>query len=127
MKHRLERELHQALIAAEMLAFHPSESSYRFAAANEKEEPVVVPIADIRPAIRNEGIECINAERGALILNLIKRGKPLHPIVVNAPPDLQPPYRYSLYDGYHRLNISVALGYSHIPVVIRPWFDFNAL
>ena len=35
--------------------------------------------------------------------------------------------QYRLRDGYHRYYISVALGFSHVPVSERPYFELGAL
>ena len=34
---------------------------------------------------------------------------------------------YRLRDGFHRFYMSIALGFSKLPVVVKPYFDFNEL
>ena len=126
MQPQLEIEIQRVLAAANMDGFLPSAPSYCYSESDDN-RVVVAAISEIRPAVRSEGVECINIERGLSILEAIKAGAPLPPIVVNIPADLQPSFRYALYDGYHRLNLSRALGFSHIAVVVEPVFDFNSI
>lgn len=69
-----------------------------------------VPIFD-KPDFERPGVI-----RSATILEAIRDGVPLPPIQVKASED----GRFSLYDGFHRLHLWVALGYTRIPVEVVP-------
>lgn len=71
-----------------------------------------VPIFD-KPDPERPGIV-----RSRSILDAIRDGQPLPPVVLFQRRGWQ---RYELYDGFHRLHLFAALGYTHIMATITDW------
>ena len=96
-----------------------------FAALSDTQWPtVLVPIGDVIAPRRDPGIEGLRRERTIAVLRAVIEGTPLPPLEVHRPPGS---LRLVVRDGFHRYFVSVALGYSLLPVSIRPYFDFNTL
>jgi len=104
-------------------AFTPSDNSFR-AQPNENWPVIEIPIDLVRPPKRNPGVERLNRERSISILKAFATGAPLPAIEVDEPPSLEG-YRYRVRDGYHRFHLSVAVGYSRLPVSVLPYFDID--
>jgi hypothetical protein len=83
---------------------------------------VLMPLADIEPPMRNEGVTLdangFGRERMMRILHGILASDRLPPIDVETADPPQRPYR--LRSGFHRFYASCACGFSHIPVDIVP-------
>jgi hypothetical protein len=79
----------------------------------------VVPIEEVAPFPRGAGVPGLLPERANAILRDISHGVLLHPVNVyqNAIGSAGP--KFQLYHGYHRYYISVAIGFTHIPVAIN--------
>ena len=108
---------------AEAVHFSPTTPAY--AALPDATWPVtVVPIPEVAAPVRNPGVVGLHRDRTVSLLRAITSNHPLPPIPVDRPPGQT---RYRLRDGYHRYYISVALGFSHVPVSERPYFELGAL
>jgi len=88
---------------------------------------LVVPLSEVNPPARNPGVRGVDPEPAASILGAIQRGEPLPPIEVHEPPGIEAPYRYEVRDGFHRFHLSVGLGFSHLPVMVKPYFSWADL
>ncbi|MFK2877433.1 hypothetical protein [Rhodanobacter hydrolyticus] len=110
------------LIARAGLAdFHPASSGYRCGDLHAQ----LIPLSEIQvPTSRTLVVE----ERANAILVAINQSAPLPPVEVDEPPSrTATSCRYRLRDGFHRYHLSAALGFTHIPVAIKPFFDWNDL
>lgn len=58
------------------------------------------------------------------ILRGICTGDALPAIVVDEPPTNEG-LRYRVREGFHRYYASAAAGFTHVPVLLRPYFDIN--
>lgn len=84
---------------------------------------VVVSVTEVIPPQRSPGVVGLHEERTLSLLRAITSGRALPALAVDRPPG-QP--RYRVRDGYHRYILSIALGFTHVPVSERPYFDFDA-
>lgn len=109
--------------AGGMLGFTPCARAFSVAPQNADDTIVDVPISDVTPPERNSGVQPFNEERMISILSAFRSGTPLPPIEVNE--TSAPPYRYKVYDGYHRYYASAAAGFSNLAVIVRPLFDWE--
>ncbi|GLS93876.1 hypothetical protein [Piscinibacter gummiphilus] len=87
----------------------------------------VVPIDEVEPFERAPGLPGIVAARANAILLEIFEKKPLYPVNVYEQTASLAARRFKLYHGFHRYYISLAIGFSHIPVAINPTGTENAL
>lgn len=89
----------------------------------------IVPVALIDPVARNPGTPNFNKPdrdrpdvvRSDDILSKIRNGVPLDPLLLLKRPG---EHRYALRDGFHRLHLCAALGYTHIHAEVLdrlPW------
>lgn len=80
----------------------------------------IVPLADIEPPVRGPGIALLKKFKIVPVLLALHSPEcDLPPIEVKLNPE-DHPYKYSIYNGYHRFYSSVAVGYPGIPVIVRP-------
>ena len=102
--------------------FTPLGPSYRFG-PYEAGAPLpveLVELNEVRPPVRDAGIVGLHPDRLASILRAMCTGQQL-PAVLGQRNSVEP---YELVAGYHRFYASVALGYTHLPVAVRPYFTF---
>jgi len=105
--------------------FTPSISA--FAASSDANWPtVLVPLAEVSAPRRDPGITGLNEERTISILRAFVTGIVLPPLEGHRPPS-SAPNMLAVRDGFHRYFASIAVGFTMLPVSIRPYFDFNAL
>ncbi len=90
-------------------------------------ENAIVPRHQVQPPMRNPCVIGLVHERAQSILQAIARNEPLPPIEVVIAENMRPPYRYRVRDGFHRYHLSIALGFSHLPVVIKPDLNLDAI
>jgi hypothetical protein len=107
---------------AGMDGFFPQSDSYAYPAAPNV---IIVPLGDVQPLRRKAENDWrgFGRERMLWILQRMASREDLPPIeVVDIPCErhLYPPYRYGLYDGFHRFHASIAAGFTSIPAIIRP-------
>lgn len=85
---------------------------------NDAREVFIVKISDIDPSIRGEGVPIFKEEKAKDILRDLKHDNPLHPIEVEKVNEGK--YKFKLYDGCHRLHLSIIVGFDSIPAVLAP-------
>lgn len=103
-------------------SFVPDQAHYNFDRSNEK--IAVLELASIAPVTR----ACrpfFDPARGISILEGFQNGNLIEHIRVLENEDPQSPYPYQLYDGFHRLYLSRAVGFSSIPAEIFPRSDWS--
>lgn len=111
------REAARLLAKAAMVSFKPN-----FASFATSEDPLyesrVVPIAEVKPIERASGVANFGEQRALNILSAIKSNIPLPPVRVQVLDTACGPYKYELHDGFHRFHLSLALGFTHIPIAV---------
>lgn len=106
------------LIESDLLDFVPISKAYTSASSE------LISITNIRPPKRNEGVATFEKNRMEKIFKAIKDRAELPPIKIHeAPNDRRSEFQYEVRDGFHRFYVSIALGYSHIPIEIVPYFN----
>lgn len=111
--------------AAGMAAFQRKAETYLVGPHTAStDQPVsLVALADIVPFQRALGVEKdfggFDRDRMVNILRGFVEGAKIPPVFVR--PGGRDPYRYSLYDGFHRFHAAVAAGYNLLPVVCDSW------
>lgn len=105
---------------AEFLRTHPSPSGHVYRHVEDSVFPVeVVPIGDVEPFARGNGVPGLHRDRAYSILEDIGKGIPLHPVNVYRKNGAASKPSFELYHGLHRYHLSIALGFTHIPVAIN--------
>ncbi len=97
--------------AAGMSGFTPRARTYTVA-PSQNDPVIVVPISDIAPPERDPNVQGFCEERMIAVLRAFYSGTALPPVEVKEKSD--PPYRYRVYDGYHRYYASAGAGGSPI-------------
>jgi hypothetical protein len=122
----LEFEIPDAwLETSNALAFRPQTSAY--AADSNEEWPTSVALIDeIEPPARDVGVIGLHKDRAVSLIQAIVEARPLPPIEAHKEPSATA-RRLTIRDGYHRYYISIALGFTHVPVSIRPYFDIDSM
>lgn len=94
--------------------FLPERKSYR----SEGHE-LIVPLSDIEPIKRDVGKQGFRDD--ASIANILRgfKSNSLMPPVEVSNRHVTPGYIYRLKDGFHRYCLSIAVGFTDIPVVIN--------
>lgn len=83
-----------------------------------------VPLLDIEPPLRSPGMSQFNDERLLSILKAIVQRQPL-PAVLGLPTEPGARHPFELIDGFHRFYASAAVGFTHVPVAVRPGCIFE--
>jgi hypothetical protein len=78
-----------------------------------------VPIAEVRPPERDAGVVGFHKNRLAPILLAFTSDRCAVPAVPVRELAGSDPYRYEVFDGYHRYYASITAGYTRLPVIIR--------
>jgi hypothetical protein len=102
--------------AGGMLGFTPYAKAFSVVPPQD-DSIVVVPISDIAPPERAPSVKFFDEERMIAILRAFHSGTPLPPVKVKD--TSAPPYRYKVYDGYHRYYASAAAGFSVLHVIVN--------
>jgi len=90
------------------------------------EFPVLaVPLAQIVPPRRDPGYQWFHHDRMVRILKGIVSGNTLPTVPVHVPPTASAETPYALRNGLHRYYASRALGFTHLPLSVLPYFDIN--
>jgi hypothetical protein len=101
--------------------FHPTSSGY----CCDDLHAQLIPLSEIQAP---PGRTLVVEERANAILVAIGQSAPLPPVEVDEPPSsFAINCRFRLRNGFHRYHLSAALGFTHIPVAIKPFFDLNDL
>jgi hypothetical protein len=104
---------------AEMNTFRLRGRFYPYPLASDQEIDAV-PLAEIEPPMRNAGVPPFKKYKMVPVLFALSSPEcALPPVEVDALP-ASATYRFRVYNGYHRYYASAAVGYSLVPVVIRP-------
>ena len=112
------------LTEANVLGFVPRTVAY--ASSSDPEWPTtIVPLFQVAAPVRNPGVEGLHKERAVSILRAVSLEQILTPLKADQPPHTSV-FKYRVRNGYHRFYISAALGFSHLPLSVRPYFDINA-
>ena len=79
----------------------------------------IVPLSDVQCFERGPGVPGLVRDRALSLLDALRTSMALPPVNVYLSKDKDAPFRYRLYHGYHRFHLSLAVGYTHIPVAIN--------
>jgi hypothetical protein len=79
-------------------------------------EVAEVTIAEIKPPMRNPEVELFEKCRMVSILLAFKCCSPLPPVDTELLAVATGPYRFRVYDGFHRYYASIAAGFTVLPV-----------
>lgn len=109
------------LAMADAQSFMPKGTA--FLASSTPEWPtILVPITEVEAPVRNRGVIGLHEDRSVSVLRAMVNTQPLPPIEVHKKPSSLSG-RLSVRDGYHRYFLSIALGFTMLPVSIRPYFE----
>lgn len=84
----------------------------------------LVPLESVAPPRRDAGVEGLREERTISLLRAMTRGVGVPAIQVHTPPGGK---KFLVRDGFHRYYLAVALGFTQLPVSVRPYFNFDEL
>ncbi len=119
------REAQALILSAGMSSFIPTSPAY-IASVVSNFENKNIPITLIQPPVRNLNTQNFNQARAHRLLKAIQQGVELPPVEVDEPPShTLGVYIYRLCDGFHRFYLSEVLGFTHLPVVIKPYFNLE--
>jgi ParB-like nuclease domain len=107
--------------AAGMEAFEPIASSYRPLIDFDGQPVLTVPISEVRPPMRNPGVEELVRPRALRILAGFLQDQAIPPIDVADQPFGR--FRYRVCNGFHRFHLSVVAGFTHIPVIVQEGWE----
>lgn len=108
------------------IGFSPTTPAYLFEPDPVWPNVVVVPFSEVAPIVRDAGVVGLHEDRTVSLLRAITTGHAVPAVEADEP--TQPMVRrYRVRNGYHRFYISAALGFSHVPLSVKPYFDFGAL
>lgn len=117
----IEIEALKLIADAQMADFIPNNSSHQLEIVENPIFPIkLLTIAEISPIVRGICVHTFVIERALKILNAVSKNTPLPPVHVDQPTTLLAPYKYRLYDGFHRYNLLMALGYTHLWAYVNP-------
>ena len=119
-------EIPDAWFHADRLSNFVHKESAFIATSNPDWPTVLLPVRDIQAPRRNVGVVGLHEDRTKSLLHAFLEGTPVPPLEVNKLHG-QIAGQFSIRDGYHRYFVSIALGFTMLPVSIRPYFDINAL
>ena len=111
--------------AAGMNGWKSHDSSY-VATSDPQYPTTVVPLSEVVAPVRNKNVAWFKEQRMVDVLRGFRVGDKLPPIEVDEPPT-NTGFRYRVRDGFHRYYASAAVGFTQLPVSVRPYFDLNAL
>ena len=86
---------------------------------------IVVPISHVAPPTRDPGVTWFHRDRMIPILRGLIVGDSLLPIEAHVPPAMAE-FQYAVRNGFHRFYVSAALGFSHVPLAVLPFFDIRS-
>lgn len=112
-------------VAAGMNGWKPRALSY--VATSELQYPtIIVSLSEVAAPVRNENVAWFQEQRMVDVLKGFRDGSKLPPIEVDEP-QTNNGFRYRVRDGFHRYYASAAVGFTQLPVSVRPYFDINVL
>jgi hypothetical protein len=110
-------------IAAAADSFTPTTAAFA-STSNPAWPTVLVPLLEVGTPRRDPSVIGLREERTISILRAFIEGKELPPLESHRLPVSNV---LAIRDGFHRYLASIAVGFTMLPVSIRPYFDFNAL
>ena len=113
------------LSAAGALNFRPQESAYA-ATSDQKWPTILLPINQVRAPRRDAGIAGLRKDRSINVLLAMVQRVALPPLEVHRQPH-EAGSSVEVRDGFHRYFLSIALGFTWLPVSVRPFFDMNTM
>jgi hypothetical protein len=108
------REVGQDLVRRTDFAYRHGSSSLGF-------DVRVVHLSQVRPPVREAGVVALDPERARSILRGFAAGDAVEPVEVVDLTDGA--FRYRVRNGFHRYHLSIAWGFSHLPVALNPWAE----
>ena len=102
-----------------------SKTSAFVATFNPDWPTVLVPFSDVQAPKRDVGVIGLHEDRTTSLLRAFIDGTPVPPIEVHVPLG-QIACRFTVCAGYHRYYTSIAVGFTMLPVSIKPYFDIYA-
>ncbi len=114
---QLEQKIRALVEQAGMESFVPRSESYGHAAST-----ALARLTEIQPPPNRT---LLDVERSLKILSGIRDQSVLPPVNVDEPPSTLTSCRYRLRDGFHRYQFSLILGFTHIPIVVLPYFELE--
>jgi hypothetical protein len=116
------------ILVSEFSKVHPFPRGQAYVHTEHSLFPVeVVPIEEVAPFARGLGVPGLSDERALSIIRAVSEGKPLPPVNVYRSANSGAMPSFKLYHGFHRYQLSIALGFTHIPVAVNPSDENNAL
>lgn len=103
-------------VEAGFVGDRPKGSSYRATPSEYDLSVGIVPVSSVRPPRRNPGVVGLHRPRSVSILRGFLEGDAIPPLRVYDVPDGT--FRYRVGEGYHRFHLSIAVGFTHLPVEI---------
>jgi hypothetical protein len=117
----IENEAQQLIAEMGLARYLPNENSFLLESISDPISPIkLIPIIEIYPIVRAVGVHTFVKERALSILVAIQQNKPLPPVFVDQPSGLKSPYKFMLYDGFHRYHLCKTLGFTHLWAYINP-------
>ena len=122
----LEFEIPESWLSiAGALAFTPSTVAYE-ATSDSRWPTELVSITEVTPPQRAPGTDGLRKERAVSILKAFVAREPLPPVDVQRLRN-SPSERLSVLNGYHRYYLSLAVGFTMLPVSICRYFSLSEL
>jgi len=116
------------MLVSEFSKAHPLPRGQAYVHTGQSPFPLeVVPIEEVAPFARGLGVPGLSDERALSILRAVSEGKPLPPVNVYRSARSGATPSFKLYHGFHRYQLSIAIGFTHIPVAVNPSDENNAL
>ena len=101
--------------------FQARRDHYRPAPASEGLTLKLAPVAAVQPPRRCAGVVGLHEDRAVRILEGFVGDAEMEPILAYEVQD--GPHRYRVGDGYHRFHLSIAAGFSQLPLMLSPVWE----
>lgn len=94
--------------------------------ANPDLDVRLVPVSMVYAPVRDPGVIGLDPNRLLPVLKRFVSGDPVYAIRAQERPGATD-YPLEVCDGYHRFYASIALGFTHLPLQVRPYFNMADL
>ncbi|MBD8897833.1 ParB N-terminal domain-containing protein [Rhodanobacter sp. DHG33] len=91
---------------------------YRFYCYEQNSNAQPVPLSEIEPPVRGEGVDPFKKYKMVPVLMAMMDPEGILPPIVVAPIEYTSTYKYRVVNGFHRFYASAQRGYPQIPVVL---------
>jgi len=91
---------------------------YRFYSYEQHPNALAVPLAEIEPPIRADGVEPFKKYKMVPVLMAMMNPEGFLPPIVVAPTEHSSTYKYKVVNGFHRFYASAQRGYPQIPALL---------